>query len=56
MAINIYLSTIESIKQTKRIRKQRQIHEYKECFDSCQMGGGCEGTGEEVRGLRGTNR
>ena len=28
----------------------------REHFDSCQMGGGCRGMGEEVRGLRSTNR
>ena len=27
-----------------------------ECFDGCQMGGGCWGMGEEVRGLSSTNR
>ena len=27
-----------------------------EHFDGCQMGGGCGGMGEEVRGLRSTNR
>ena len=29
--------------------EQRQNHEYKEYFDSWQMGGGCGGMGEEVR-------
>ena len=27
-----------------------------ECFDSCQMGRGCVGMDEEMRGLRSTNR
>ena len=36
--------------------EQRQNHGYGEHFDGCQMGGGCGGMGEEVRGLRSTNR
>ena len=31
--------------------KQRQNHGYGECFDDCQMGIGCGGMSEEVRGL-----
>ena len=27
-----------------------------ECLGGCQMGGGCEEMGEEVRGLRSTNK
>ena len=34
----------------------RQNHGCGECFDSCQMGGGCEEIGEEVRGLKSANR
>ena len=56
MAINTYLSTTESKKQTKQTRKTEQNHEYGECFDGCQMGGACGGMGEEVRELRSTNR
>ena len=52
MATSTFLSTIESIKQTK---KQEQSHGYRERFDGCQMGCGCGGMGEEVRGLRSTN-
>ena len=29
---------------------------YGESFDGCQMGEGCGGMGEEVRGLRSTNK
>ena len=37
-------------------QEQRQNHGYRERFDGCQMGCGCGGMGEEVRGLRSTNR
>ena len=53
---NTYLLIIESKKQTKQTRRteiESWIH--RECFDGCQMGGGCQGMGEEVRGLS-TNR
>ena len=30
--------------------EQRQNHGYRECFDGYQMGGGCGGMDEEVRG------
>ena len=36
--------------------EQRQDHGYGECFDGCQMGGARGRMGEEVRGLRSTNR
>ena len=36
MAINIYLSTIESKKLSQQ--EQRQNHGYGEHFDGCQMG------------------
>ena len=55
MAINMYLSTIESKKQTKQV-KQRQNHGYGDHFDSCHMGGCYGGMREEVRRLRSTNR
>ena len=55
MAINTYLSTNESKNKLGK-QEQRQNHGYRECFDGCQMGGGCRGIGEEVRGLRSTNR
>ena len=56
MAINTYLSTIKSKKQTKQTEEQKQNHGYREGFDGCQMGGECRGMGEEVRGLRSSNR
>ena len=56
MAINTYLSTTESRKQTKQTREQRQNHGYRECFDGCQMGRGYGGMGEQVRRLRSTNK
>ena len=37
-------------------QEQRQNHDYGEHFDGCQMKWGCRGMGEEVRGLRSTNR
>ena len=46
---------IES-KKLSRQEEQKQNHGYRECFDGCQMGGGCGRMGEEVRGLRSTNR
>ena len=36
--------------------EQRQNHGYEKHFDCCQMVGGCGELGEEVRGLRSTNR
>ena len=36
--------------------EQRQNHGYRERFDGCQMGGVWQRMGEEVRGLRSTNR
>ena len=53
---NINISMIESQKQTQQMRRMRQNHGYRVCFDGCQMGGGYRGIGEEVRGLRSTNR
>ena len=55
MTINSQLSTIESKKLSEK-EEQRQNHGYRECFDGCRMGGGCRGIGEEMRGLRNTNR
>ena len=56
MSKNTNISTIEYKKQTKQTRKTEQNHEYGECFDGCQMGGACGGMGEEVKGLKSTNR
>ena len=52
----MYLSTIES-KKTKQTttKKQRQNRGCGEGFDGCQIGGGIEEMGEEVRGLISTN-
>ena len=36
--------------------EQRQNHGYGEYFDGLQMRGECGGMGEEMRGLRSTNR
>ena len=36
-------------------QEQRQNHGHGEHFDGCQMGQGCGGMSEEVRGLRNTN-
>ena len=56
MAKNMYLSTVESKNKLSKQEEQRQNHGYKEHFDGCQMGGGCQGMGEEERGLRSINR
>ena len=39
MAINTYLSTIESKNTLSKEEEQRQDHGYGECFHGCQMGG-----------------
>ena len=54
MAINTYLSKIESKNQTKQTGRTEN-HGYREHFDGYQMGGGCGGMGKEVKGLRNTN-
>ena len=51
MAVNTYLSTIESKKQTKKPRSTETEH-----FGGCQMGVMYSRMGEEVRGLRSTNK
>ena len=56
MAINTYLSTIESKKQTKQTRRTGSESWIREHFDGYQMGEGFRGMGEEVRALRSTNR
>ena len=50
MAINTYLSTIESKKQTEQTRTETESQIWRAFRDGCQMGGGCGGMGEEVRG------
>ena len=47
--------TAQGIEQSKN-KKNRQNHGYGEGFDGSQMGRGYGGVGEEVRGLRSTNR
>ena len=56
MTINTYLSTTESKNKLSKQEDQRQNQGYREHFDGCQMGGVCGGMGEEVSGLRSTNR
>ena len=56
MAINTYLSTIESKNKLSKQEEQRWKHGYREHFDGCQVGEGFGRMGEEVRGLRSTNR
>ena len=53
MAINTYLSTIESKTQTKQTRTETESWLWR-VFWWLQMGGRCEGMGEEMRGLRST--
>ena len=55
MAINTCLSTTESKKQTKQTRVETDSW-IRRAFDGCQMGEGYMGMGEEVRGLRNSNR
>ena len=45
-----------NLKNNLSKQEQRQNHGYRKHFDGCQMGGGHGGMGEEVRGLRTTNR
>ena len=52
MAINTYLLTTESKKQTKQTRSIERDYEYGECVDGCQMEVVCRGMGEEVRGFK----
>ena len=53
--IQIYQQSNLKNKLSKQ-EEQRQNHGYREHFDGCQMGWGCRGMGEEMRGLRNTNR
>ena len=55
MAINAYLSTIASKKQTKETRRTERIMDT-ERICGCQMGWGYGAMGEDVRGLRSTSR
>ena len=51
----IYIYQQLNLKNKLSKQEQRQNHGYRERFDGCQMGCGCGGMGEEVRGLRSTN-
>ena len=50
MAISTYLLTIQPRKQTKQTRTEN--HGYGECFDGCQLEGGCGGNGCTSEGVR----
>ena len=54
MTKNIYQQL--NLKNKLSKQEQRENHGYGEHFDGCQMGGGLGRMGEEVRGLRSTNR
>ena len=57
MATNTYLSTYLSTTVSKKLSKQqRENHGYGKHLDGCQIGGVNVDMGEEVRGLRSTNR
>ena len=53
MAINTYISIIESKKQNKQA-EQKQNLRFREHLDGYQMGGGSEGWAKKVKGLRST--
>ena len=55
--VKIHIYQRLNLKNKLSKQEQRQIHGYGEYFDGCQMGvDTCQGMGEEVRGLRNTNR
>ena len=56
MAIHTYYQQLNLKNKLSKQEEHRQNHGYRQCFDGCQMGGGCREVGEEVRGLRSTNR
>ena len=57
MAINTYEQLNLKSKLSKQSKQdRRKNHGYREHSDGYQMGGDCGGMGEEVRGLRSTNR
>ena len=43
-------------KQPRRTEEQKQNHGFGKHFDGCHVGEGCGAMGEEVKGLRSTNR
>ena len=51
----IHIYQYSNLKNKLSKQEQRQNHGHGEGFDGCQMGVGCGGMGEEVRGLRSTN-
>ena len=56
MAKKIRIYQQLNLKKKFNQQELRQNHGYREHFDGCLMGRRCGGLGEEVRGLRGTNR
>ena len=57
MAINTFIYQHLNIKnKLSKLEEQRQNHGYGEHIDGCQISGQCGGMGEELRGLRSTNR
>ena len=56
MAKNTYLSTIESKKQTKQTRTETESWIWRRFRWMVARWERCQGMGEEVRGLRSTNR
>ena len=48
-------NAIRKEKESKQ-EEQRQNHGYGQCFDGCQMGVGLREMGEEMKGLRSTNK
>ena len=55
MAINTYLSTIESRKPTKQTRTTDRIMDMENILMVTRWDGAFEGMGEDVRGLRSIN-
>ena len=56
MAINTYLSTIDSKKKTRQARRAETESWIQRVFSWLLDRRGCRGMGEEVRGLRSTKR
>ena len=56
MAINTYCPQLNLKNKLSKQEEQRQNHGYTERFDGCQMGRGCWGMFEEMRGLRSTEQ
>ena len=55
--VKIHIYQRLNLKNKLSKQEQRQNHGYRECFDGCQMEGGCREMDEEGKGLQiGTNR